>query len=312
MIIKIPSSNVSIVIVNWNGKEDTVKCINSIRHMDKRGYQVSVIVVDNGSTNDSVKTIRLAHPWVTILETKRNLGFTGGNNKGIQYALQEGADIIWLLNNDTIVDRNVLIALDNFRNPHIGAVGSKIYFAAGHEYHHNRYLEKHRGKVIWYAGGIIDWDNVYATHRGVDEVDRGQYDTLGNTPFISGCSLFVKREIFEKIGILDDRFYLYLEDLDFCLRVQSAGYSLFYDPRSILWHVNAGSSGGAGNPLHDYYLTRNRLLIGFQYASFRTKLALIRESMKFLITGSLEKRKAVMDVFFGRWGNQYEPKKYKT
>ncbi len=301
---------ICIIIVNWNGKDDTLRCLSSIKGIDTRGYSLSTIVVDNGSTNDSVAVIKKKHPWVTLIETKKNLGFTGGNNVGITHAMEHGADYIWLLNNDTIVDRNALTLVEAFTVPHIGIAGSKIYFAPGHEYHRDRYTTSQRGKVLWYAGGLVDWDNVYASHRGVDEVDKGQFDKEEDTPYVTGCSFMIRRAVIEKIGGLDERYYLYLEDLDYCLKAKKAGFRLVYNPKSIIWHVNAGSSGGAGNPLHEYYLTRNRLLIGMRYAPLRTKFALIREAGRFLLGGSTIKRQAVMDALVGKWGKQYEPKKF--
>lgn len=301
---------VAIVIVNWNGRDDTITALNSLKQLDTRGKELSVIVVDNGSTNDSVSAISKAHPLVKLIQTGQNLGFTGGNNVGIREALEENAVFIWLLNNDTIIDRNALTILEAFKDPRVGVVGSKIYFAPGHEYHKDRYAKKEQGKVIWYAGGIVDWANMYASHRGVDEVDRKQYDKIEETTFITGCSMMVRREVFDKIGLLDDAYYLYFEDLDFCLRALKAGYKLVYYPKSVIWHVNAGSSGGAGNPLHDYYLTRNRLRIGVRYAPMRTKFALIREAIGFVLSGPSVKRAAVLDALLGKFGKQYEPRKF--
>lgn len=301
---------ISIVIVNWNGKNDTVTCLDSIKNMHKRGLAVETLVVDNGSTNDSVAFISNKHRWATVISTGKNLGFTGGNNVGIRYALKHKADYIWLLNNDTIVHPDALRIYETFGDPRVGAAGSKIYFASGHEYHANRYAKKDKGHVFWYAGGIVDWSNMYASHRGVDEIDHGQYDNIEETHYVTGCSLMIRRKVVEETGVLDDRYYLYLEDLDYCLRVKRAGYILMYNPMSVLWHVNAGSSGGAGNPLHEYYLTRNRLLVGMRYAPMHTKFALIREAGRFLVSGTPVKRQAVIDAILGKWGKQYEPKKF--
>lgn len=303
-------TRVAIIIVNWNGKDDTVVCLASVKKMKAKNVDLSVIVIDNGSTNDSVSVISKAHPWVHLIETDKNLGFTGGNNVGIKKALDWGADFVWLLNNDTIVHPEVLLSLDAFKESNVGIVGSKIYFAPGQEYHKDRYAKVDRGRVFWYAGGLVDWGNMYASHRGVDEVDHGQYDKTEETPFITGCSMMIRREVLERIGLLDDKYYLYLEDLDFCLRAKRAGYRLLYVPTSIVWHVNAGSSGSVGNPLHEYYLTRNRLLVGLRYAPVRTKIALFKEALRFLALGSFVKKKAVFDAFFWRFGKQYEPKRF--
>ncbi len=297
-----------IVIVNWNGKKDTEACLNSLRRVTRHGNEMHVLVVDNGSSDDSVVYFQSRFPWIHIIPTGSNLGFTGGNNVGIQYALAHNADFVWLLNNDTIVDKNVLSFLDVFDDPKVGACGSKIYFAPGREYHNDRYTKDERGRVFWYAGGLVDWDNMYASHRGVDEVDHGQYDRPVETPFITGCSFIVRSEVVRKVGILDDAYYLYLEDLDWSLRIQKAGYKTLYAPTSIVWHVNAGSSGRPGNPLHEYYFTRNRLLFGLRYAPLRTKVALLREGARFIFGKAPLRKKAVLDALTGKFGKQYEKK----
>lgn len=293
--LPINMTNISIILVNWNGKEDTLACLASLRKLKVKSLKLKVIVVDNGSTDNSVEVIREKFPDVEVIETGKNLGFAGGNNVGIRKALEDGADFVWLLNNDTSVDENALIALlEAYKDPRVGIAGSKIYFAPGHEFHKDKYQKNELGKVIWYAGGLIDWQNVYASHRGVDEVDTGQYDTVMETPFVTGCSMMVKKQVFEKVGLLDEKLFAYLEDLDFCLRAKQVGYTLLYEPQSKLWHKNAGSSG-VGSDTHQYYMTRNRLFIGMRYASLRTKFALIREAIRFIIGGPAIRRKAVID-----------------
>ena len=308
--MKTTHRHIAVVIVNWNGKQDTLICLESLQKIKLLGHSLSIIVVDNGSTDDSVRVLKKAYLGITLLETGKNLGFTGGNNVGIKKALEIGVDLIWLLNNDTLVNKNVLSFASVFDDPHVGACGSKIYFAPGHEFHHDRYKKSERGHVFWYAGGLVDWNNLYASHRGVDEVDHGQYDKIIETPFITGCSFVVRREVVQKVGMLDDRYYLYLEDLDWNIRIQKAGFKTFYVPTSKVWHVNAGSSGRPGNPIHEYYFTRNRLLLGMRYASIRTRIALIREGLRFLVGQSVVRRKAVLDWLFCKLGKQYEPKKY--
>jgi GT2 family glycosyltransferase len=301
--------HVSLVMVNWNGIKDTSVALDSIKKLNKHEMVLDTIVVDNGSTDSSVVDLEKKYPWVHLVKTGKNLGFTGGNNVGISEALGRNAEYIWLLNNDTIVDKDALKLVDAFDDASVGIAGSKIYFAPGHEYHKARYSKKEQGKVFWFAGGVIDWQNMYASHFGVDEVDNGQYDKKRLTDFITGCSMMIRREVIEKIGMLDDAYYLYYEDVDYSLRAKNAGYSLMYYPMSVVWHVNAGSTGGAGNTVHEYYQTRNRLLVGMRYAKMRTKIALIREAIRFVISGSAIKRKAIVDALFGRWGKRYEPKK---
>lgn len=296
---------ISIIIVNWQGKLDTVECLSSLQKMYKFDHQVDVVVVDNDSKDNSKIYIRKAHPWVKLVYTKENLGFSGGNNYGINIAMEQKPDYIWLLNNDTIVEKNSLSLVKAFNDPHVGIAGSKIYFYAGREFHRSRYQKKDQGRVIWYAGGLIDWNNMYAQHRGVDKVDQGKFDNPGQTDFVTGCSMMIKRKVIETVGLLDEKFYLYFEDLDYCLRAKSAGYKILYQPSSLVWHKNAGSTSKPGNQLHDYYLLRNRLLIGARYASWRTKIALLRESVNFLLFGTNIKKRAILDALMGNFGNRY-------
>lgn len=296
---------VAVVIVNWNLKEDTLECLSSLSRLKLADMELVTIIVDNGSNDGSAAAFRAKFPKVKVIENKKNLGFTGGNNIGIDYVLKDQVDYVWLLNNDTVVDKSALFfLLSVFKDDRVGIAGSKIYFYRGREFHRERYQPSQQGKVIWYAGGLIDWRNMYATHRGVDAVDQGQFDEIIETEFVTGCSMLISDKVFQTIGKLDERFFLYLEDLDFCLRAKRAGFKLVYVPQAVVWHKNAGSTGRAGNLLHQYYLTRNRLLIGMRYAPPRTKLALIREAARFLVGPNI-KRQAVIDAVFGRWGERY-------
>ena len=125
----------------------------------------------------------------------------------------------------------------------------------------------------------MDWANIYGSHIGVDQVDNGQYDEINDrVDFLTGCCLLVKRQVFDQIGLLDEKFFMYLEDADFCQRAQKAGFKIAYIPQSKIWHLNAGSSKSGGE-LHDYFISRNRLLFGFRYAKLKTKFALVKESL---------------------------------
>lgn len=296
-------ARVGIVIVNYNGKTDTLDCLESLTKLSTIDYRLRTTVVDNGSMDGSIEAINEAFPKVELLKSGRNLGFTGGNNLGIKAALKGGADYVLLLNNDTLVApdflKHLLAVVKN--NPQIGIVAPKIYFAAGYEFHKNRYKKAQLGKVIWYAGGLIDWRNMYGSHRGVDQVDTGQFDELTETDFATGCCMLIRAEVFSKIGFLDDRLFLYLEDLDFSLRAKRVGYRIIYVPQARIWHKNAAGSG-VGSPLHDYYLARNRQLIGRRYAPWRTKFALLRESLKRLFVGRKWEKIGIKDFYLGKFG----------
>ena len=293
---------IAVVILHYKGQKLTRKCLASVAELKKRGFELEVVVVDN-NPRQKLTGVKKACQNLTLIKTKGNLGFTGGNNLGIEKALSLKADWVLILNNDTIVDRDLMIELIKFskKNPQVGVIGPKIYFAPGCEYHADRYKPHERGKVFWYAGGLIDWTNVLASHRGVDEVDRGQYDQAGETQFVTGCAMMVSSQVFKKTGLLNDEYYLYLEDSDFCQRAKRAGFQVFYAPKAKLWHVNAGSSQ-VGGELHDYFLTRNRLLFGLTYAPWRAKLALIKESAKLLLAGRPWQKTAVKDFYQRKFG----------
>jgi GT2 family glycosyltransferase len=142
----------------------------------------------------------------------------------------------------------------------------------------------------------------WRTHVGVDEVDSGQFDAITETAFATGCCLLVRSSVIKKIGMFDTRYFLYYEDADLSMRLKNAGYLLGFVPTSIIWHDNAKSAGGSGSVLQDYFTTRNRLLFGFTYASFRTKFALVREGMRFLRTGREWQKKGVKDFFIHKFG----------
>lgn len=310
---------VAIIIVNYNTPDLTKECLSSLFKIKTNGFDHQIIVVDNGS----IEEFNLPKKWgkkpVDVIRTQANLGFTGGNNLGISHAVKEyDPDYFLLLNSDTEVDPDFLNHLYNASqaNDQIGIATSKIYFHPGNEYHQSDYDSNQEGKILWYAGGSIDWKNLAAFHRGVDEVDRGQFDHFGQlqplnpkqvisqTDFVTGCCMLIKREVIETAGILDKKYFLYLEDVDFSLAAKSEGFKLYFCPESIVWHKNAGSSQGAGSQIHLYYQTRNRLLFFFRHGSLKVKLTVIRMMFKLLISGKSVERKAARDFIFGQFGKQ--------
>ena len=148
----------------------------------------------------------------------------------------------------------------------------------------------------------MDWKNVIASHRGVDEVDRGQFESLEKTDFASGCCIMAKKEVFEKTGFFDEKYFLYYEDNDLCQRAKKLGFEIYFQPKGMLWHINAGSTGGSGSEMQDYYITRNRLMFGFKYAPLRAKFAIFRESAGLLLKGRRWQKKGVTDYYLGNLG----------
>lgn len=293
---------ICFITVSFHSIEDT---LNVVKQLEKNnlplGVTSTVYVVDN-DRSDELKEKLIKYPQAVYVESPGNVGFAAGNNLGFNKALQDGNDIIVLINNDTVVPEDLILNILNspINEKGTGVVGGLIYFAKGFEFE-NKYKKDELGKVIWYAGGKYDWDNVYAQHLGVNEVDTGQFDGLRETDFITGCLFITRADVLKKVGLFDERYCLYFEDSDLGMRIKRAGYKLIVDSKIKLWHKVAQSSG-IGSPLNDYFITRNRLLFGMDYARPRTKLALLREAIKKLIIGTKAQKQAVRDFFMRKLG----------
>lgn len=297
--------HIFISILNFNGEKNTFECLDSLRSLDAKNFKLTIIVVDNASEEKlNIENGFLGKIPLIVIKSDKNLGFSGGQNLGIKYALSNGADYVLILNNDTYVDKNFIEELLRVaeEDERIGILSPKIYFAPGFEFHKNRYSKKEQGKALWYAGGEMDWQNVIGHNRGVDEVDQRQFDKTEETDIATGCCMLVKREVFDRVGMFDDKYFLYYEDADLSMRARDKGFKIMYVPKSLIWHKNAGSAGGSGSILQDYYITRNRLIFGFRFASIRSKLALFRESLLILLKGRKWQRRGVIDFYLGRLG----------
>jgi hypothetical protein len=292
----------SIVILNWNRVDDTLKCLESVRNLERGNFELTTIVIDNASNDDSAKKLRQVKD-IDLIVNSKNLGFSGGNNVGITYALRNHADYVIILNNDTVVEKESIKKLVEYAkaNPKVGAISPKIYFEKGFEFHKGRYNKEDLGKVIWYAGGTIDWNNVQGSTKRVDEVDKGGHEEPQDTDFATGTCMLLARQAIEKGGMFDEKYFMYYEDTDLSLRIKNRGLKVVYFPKSIIWHKVAQSST-IGGDLNDYFITRNRMLFGLKYAPLRAKLALIRESLGLLLSGRPWQKKGIRDYYLGNFG----------
>jgi len=296
-------TKVIISVINFNGAKATIECLKTIDELNVEKLDVKVIVLDNGSTESfEEKDIPLQKIQYEFIKSKENLGFAGGHDLIFKHALEKMADYVMVLNNDVVLDPNCLQELVNSFKPGVGIVSPKIYFAKGYEFHKDRYKEKDLGKIIWYAGGEMDWKNVLGVHRGVDEVDNGQFGKEVEIDFASGCCMLISKEVLEKIGLFDGRYFLYYEDNDFSQRAKKNGFKIMFTPKARLWHKNAASAGGSGSNLQDYYISRNRLLFGLRFAPSRAKIALFRESSRILFSGRKWQKKGVADFYLRNFG----------
>lgn len=300
-------TKVAIVILVINSLVLIKSELQDLSNLETSGIQLECIIVDNGSTDGTdkfIKNYKLPNMSIKYIQTGSNLGFTGGNNVGIEYALENDFEYILLMNNDMIVPSDLLVKLVSFlkNKPNAGLVSPKIYFAKGYEFHGDRYKESEKGKVIWYAGGKIDWDNIYTSHIGVDDVDKGQFNKISKTEIANGACVLVRREVFEKNGLFDNGYFLYWEDADLSQRAIRSGFDCYYLPDAVIWHKVSVSAGGSGGFLNDYFLIRNRYFFALKYAKFRTKVAVIRDTLKIMFSGRKWQKKGALDALLGKKG----------
>jgi GT2 family glycosyltransferase len=240
------SPGVLIIVLCYNGVDLTIACLRSLR---RSSYdRADVLVIDNASQDGTPDTIRAQFPEAIVIETGANLGFAAGNNVGLRYALDHGYDYALLLNNDTEVDPDFLMRLIAAAesDPTIGVTGPKIYY---HD----------RPTTIWSAGGVIDWRRGSSAMRGIDSVDHGQFDAPTAVDFVTGCALLVRCNTVRLAGLLDERFGMYYEETEWCVRIARRGWRVVYVPSSRLWHKIAPAQQDQ-SPRITYYMTRNRLL----------------------------------------------------
>ncbi len=295
---------ISIILINYNGQENTIECLENLKKINVKGFSFEVILIDNFSGHRlSIDEKKYENLNLKLIFNEVNSGFSGGCNIGIQKAIKGGSEYILLLNNDTKTHKDFLFELFSFmeKNQNVGLVSPKIYFEKGYEYHKDKYAPDELGKVFWYAGGEFDWKNIIGHHRGVDEVDRSQYDTSCLTDFATGCCVLIRSKVFLDLGYFDEKYFLYYEDADFSVRASRSGIEIYYLPSSIIWHKNAGSSSSGSN-LQDYYITRNRMYFGFKYAGLRAKIALVKESIKILNRKDKFRKEGILDFYKHRMG----------
>jgi len=288
---------VSIVILNWNGWEDTIECLESLFQINYPNFDV--ILVDNASEDDSLEKIKkycsgnlkvesgffkynpenkpinlleytkefddpkvhmkkenANRDQLILIKNDENVGFPGGNNIGMKFALNFfNPDYILLLNNDTVVEENFLEELvkNGEAKINIGILGPKIYF----------YDESN---TIWSVGCKISWKLSRGIQIGSGEKDHQQYNTIKEVEYINGSAFLIKTEVIQKIGLMDEKYFLYFEESDWTLRANPEGYGSLYIPTAKIWHKVSQSGGGISNPIGLYYITRNRWIFMRKWA----------------------------------------------
>jgi GT2 family glycosyltransferase len=263
---------ISVVVLNWNGAKDTLACLDSLAALTYPNFDV--IVVDNGSTDDSLVRLRpYTAPYpLTLLETGRNLGYAGGNNVGTRHALEHGANFVLVLNNDTSVAPDLLDRLLEAaqRHPGAGVFSARIMY----------FDEPER---VWFDGARwnpsslrLEWPGQGAEEHTLDTIDH-------DTDYACGAALFFRAEVATQIGLLDEAFFLVWEEVDWGFRARKAGWRNIVVPAAKVWHKIGVSFGSESSPLRTYFSIRNELLWFSRHAPFSACLRLWIKNLRRLI-----------------------------
>lgn len=235
-----------IIMLNYNGAKDTVECIESLKRIDYTNYRI--LIVDNSSTDDSVAVFREKFPELDLYVTERNLGYTGGINRGFREAAKFNPAYMLVLNNDTIVEPDFLTELVNAMEGNRDAAGAGGLILAEHD-----------RKTIWFGNGkMIKWRGL-AIHidKGLPFGQRSVKE-LVETDFLTGCMILFRTEHLARTGFEDEDFFMYLDDIEFSARIRSHGFKLLYQPKAVIYHKVMGEKE---SPLKLYYSVRNRFLL---------------------------------------------------
>lgn len=249
------NDKVCIILVNYNGYLDTIECVKSI--MASTYKNIEIILVENASKDvDSIKVDVFLNQNTNIVISENNLGFSGGNNLGIKYAIEKyKPKYLMLLNNDTVIEPDTIENLLEMaeKNNNVGIVTGKI----------NYYSKKN---TIWAACGKFDFKTGIADQPAMGEIDSGQYDVECEITFSSGCLMFIPIEAYNKVGDLDESYFMYAEDTDYCCRMMKSGYKIFYTGKAVIYH-KVSASAGNHSVNQQYYMFRNNCYITQKYCN---------------------------------------------
>ncbi len=245
---------VGVVVLTWNGREDTLACLHSLAATT--GASLRVIVVDNASDDGTADAVQAEFPDAELVRSDQNLGFAGGNNLGIARALELGVDFVLVLNNDTEVEPGAVAALvdEARRTPDAGALCAKLLYADPPD-------------RIWFAGAEFDPRRGYnGRQRGYGDADGPAFAAVAETDRACGAAMLVPRQVLERVGVFDPALFLYSEDTDWSLRARAAGYRLLVVPAARIRHRVSVAAGGESSPTTLYYGLRNTLVVCERHA----------------------------------------------
>jgi hypothetical protein len=283
------TTNVAIILLNWNNWADTVDCLGQLRQADQDGLSMRIIVVDNGSSQPMPLGIT-DQPDVQFIEMGFNAGFAAGNNAGIRQALAGGAQMVLLVNTDTILPPGFLrpLAQRLLSNPQAGIVCPKMYLADQPE-------------IIWFAGGKFREPRLLGEMLGMGQRDTGQFDTATRMDFAVGTCMLIRPSVFDAVGLLDELFFFYHEDVDFSLRTRAAGFEIWFEPASKMYHRVAQSTK-SDPPLRVYHYNRARTALLLKHIRGKRilpalgldLLRFLRQGLGFVVRGQFDQAAALV------------------
>lgn len=238
------------IVLSWNGREDTLRCLESLTRVERP--DLTIVCVDNGSADGTQRAVRERFPQVILIEAGANLGYSGGNNLGLRYALEHGARWMMLVNNDATVAPDVVDGFEHVvkERPRAGILAGKVYFAD-------------RPQTIWFAGQRVSELLGYSGRpRGYGRADGPRYESVCSTDRAVGALMAISRSAVEAVGLLDEDLFAYVEDVDWALRVRDAGFEVVLAPGARAWHRVSASTGGENASTHTlYYGVRNTVTV---------------------------------------------------
>ncbi len=283
---------VVLVVLNWNKPDDTVECLESCRQIDYGNFEI--VVVDNHSTDDSARILKARFPDLQLIVNAENVGYAGGNNVGMRAALERGADFVFLLNNDIVVDRSVLKELVQVAKDHpsAGMLAPKVL------YYDDRSL-------INSMGTTMDWLRLRPRLGECNQKDGGPDTAPLRKDILVGCALLVRRGVIERIGMIDEEFFIFHEEADWCFRNLKAGSENLVVPRARIYH-KASKTMREFSLLTHYYSSRNFLYMAmknagaWQWTQVSAGLVFLSlKNLKLLTAGSLGDKKMARAFFLG-------------
>ncbi|MEQ8156407.1 MAG: glycosyltransferase family 2 protein [Clostridiaceae bacterium] len=285
---------VFIILVNYNGSKDTIDCIKSLKDIDYKNYEI--VVVDNNSRDEEKKLLRENSSGIKLIESDVNLGFALGNNLGMEYAINNNADYVLLLNNDTLVEKDFLTRMVKTaeKNEDAGAVGCKIMYHPAEN-------------IIWYNGGRVDFTKFSAFNIDERKEDYESEDECTETDFITGCCILIPERTIKKAGYLSHEYFMYYEDVDYSLKIKEIGLKLLLDHKAKIYHKVSVSSGGEDSLFRIYYSNRARKLFmkkfrykvsGFNFFKAEAYFVITRyvKMFRYVLKGQVRQAKTLFQV----------------